>query len=86
MVNILNAFQKNIFKNFSSRVNWIIVHFYGWFVQAYQTVLLTKQFDNDIAFNELLSINNEVSIHNKNIKTLLIELYKKLNRLSPPIM
>ena len=43
---------------------------------------------NDIPLNELLSINNEVSIHNKNknIQTLLIEVYKNLNGLSPPIM
>ena len=41
---------------------------------------------NDIPFNELLSINADVSIHNKNIQTLLIEVYKNLNRLSPPIM
>ena len=41
---------------------------------------------NDIPFTELLSINNEVPIHNKNIQTLLIEVYKNLNGLSPPIM
>ena len=41
---------------------------------------------NDIPFNELHSINNEASIHNKNIQTLLIEVYKNLNGLSPPIM
>ena len=43
---------------------------------------------NDIPLNELLSVNNEVSIHNKNknIQTLLIEVYKNLNGLSPPIM
>ena len=41
---------------------------------------------NDIPFNELLSINNEVSVHNKNIQTLLTEIYKNLNGLSPPIM
>ena len=43
---------------------------------------------NDIPLNELLSINNEVSIHNKNknIQTLSIEVYKNLNGLSPPIM
>ena len=41
---------------------------------------------NDIPLNELLSINNEISIHNKNIKTLLIEVYKNLNGLSPPRM
>ena len=31
-------------------------------------------------------ITNEVSIHNQNIQTLLIEVYKNLNALSPPIM
>ena len=41
---------------------------------------------NDLPFNELLSIDNEVSIHNKNMQTLLIEVYKNLNGLSPPIM
>ena len=41
---------------------------------------------NGIPFIELLSINNEVSIQNKNIQTLLIEGYKNLNGLSPPIM
>ena len=41
---------------------------------------------NDIPFNELLSINNEVSIHNKNIQALLIEVHKDLNGLSPPII
>ena len=43
---------------------------------------------NDIPLNELLSVNNEVSIHNKNknIQTLLIEVDKNLNGLSPPIM
>ena len=40
----------------------------------------------DIPFSELLSINNEVSTNNKNIQTLLIEVYKNLNGLSPPIM
>ena len=37
---------------------------------------------NDIPFNELLSINNEVSIHNKKMQTLLIEVYKNLNRIT----
>ena len=37
---------------------------------------------NDITLNELLSINNEVPIHNKNLQTLLTEVYKNLNRLS----
>ena len=41
---------------------------------------------NDIPFNELHSINNEASVHNKNIQTLLIEVYKNLNGLSSPIM
>ena len=37
---------------------------------------------HDIPFNELLSINNEVSIHNKKMQTLLIEVYKNLNRIT----
>ena len=37
---------------------------------------------NDIPFNELLSINNEVSIHNKKMQTILIEVYKNLNRIT----
>ena len=42
---------------------------------------------NDIPFNELPSINSEVSIQKKKIiKTLLIEVYKNLNGLLPPIM
>ena len=41
---------------------------------------------NDIPFNDLLSINKEVSIHNKHMQTLLIEVCKNLNGLSPPIM
>ena len=40
---------------------------------------------NDNPFNELLSVNNEISIHSKNIQTLLIEVYMNLNGLSPPI-
>ena len=37
---------------------------------------------NDIPFNELFSIDNEISIHNKNIQTLLIEVYRNLDGLS----
>ena len=37
---------------------------------------------NDIPFNELFSINNEISIHNKNTQTLLIEVYRNLDGLS----
>ena len=37
---------------------------------------------NFIPFNDFLSINNEVSTHNKNTQTLLIEVYKNLNGLS----
>ena len=41
---------------------------------------------NILPFNELLIITNEVTIHHKNIQTLLTEVYKNLNGLSPPIM
>ena len=40
----------------------------------------------DISFETLLNECNEVAIHVKNLRTLLTEVYKYLNRLSPPIM
>ena len=40
----------------------------------------------DISFETLLNECNEVTIHVKNLRTLLTEVYKYLNRLSPPIM
>ena len=88
----LILFKTILFTNLSSRVNSIIAHFYGFFVHAYQTNNLINKIHkralsltsekNDITLNELLSINNEVSIHNKNLQTLLIEVYKNLNGLS----
>ena len=41
---------------------------------------------NDIPFNELLSIDNEVPIHNKNIQTLSIEVDKNSDGLCPPLI
>ena len=40
----------------------------------------------DISFETLLNECNEVTIHVKNLRNLLTEVYKYLNRLSPPIM
>ena len=37
-------------------------------------------------FNELLLKDNSVSIHNRNIQALAIELYKIINDISPEIM
>ena len=42
--------------------------------------------DNISTFNELLMKDNSVTIHERNIQNLAIELYKVLNRLSPQIM
>lgn len=39
-----------------------------------------------IPFKKLLSINNEVSVHYKNIQILLVEVFKNLSGLLPPIM
>ena len=54
--------------------------------KIHESVLSLTSEMNDIHFSELLAINNEVSVRNKNMQTLLIELYKNLNGLSLPIM
>ena len=41
---------------------------------------------NDILFNELLSIKNEVLIYNENIKVLSVEVHKNFNGLLSTIM
>ena len=95
MTNIFNPFQKNIlFKPFI-KVQFNYCSLLWMFCPRSSNNLikkihkralsLTSEID-DIPFNELLSINNEVSTHNKNIQTLLIEVYKNLDGLSPPIM
>ena len=42
--------------------------------------------DYNSSFNELLEKTNENTIHIKNIRILMTEIYKFLNGLSPPIM
>ena len=42
--------------------------------------------DNTSSFEDLLLKDNSVTIHERNIQTLAIELYKVANRLSPRIM
>jgi len=42
--------------------------------------------DYDSSFNELLNMANETTIHIRNLKFLMTEMYKFLNGLSPPIM
>ena len=95
MANILNPFQKNtLFKSFM-KGQFSYCPFLWMFCSCSSNNLINKIHEralsstseiNDIPFNELLSIHNEVSIHNKNIQTLLIEAYKNLNGLSLPIM
>ena len=76
---ILNLFQKNtLFKSFiEGQFNYCPLL---WMFYSHSpNILINKIHEralsltleiNDIPFNELLSINNEVSIHNKNIRTL----------------
>ena len=92
MANILNLFQKNtLFKSFiKGQFNYcpLLWTFCSRSSDSFinniheRALSLTTSEINDISFNELLSINNEVSIHNKNIQTLLIEIYKNLNKIS----
>ena len=42
--------------------------------------------DYDSSFPELLEMSNESTVHIRNIKVLMTEIYKFLNDLSPPIM
>ena len=42
--------------------------------------------DNILLFEELLEIDNSVSVHQRNIQILATELYKIVNGLSPDIM
>ena len=91
MANILNPFQKNFFfKSFiKSQFNYCPV--LCMFCSRSSNNLINKiqkralsliSEVNFIPFNDFLSINNEVSTHNKNTQTLLIEVYKNLNGLS----
>ena len=41
--------------------------------------------DDSSSFEELLSKDNSVSIHHRNIQSLAIEMYKSKNNLSPQI-
>ena len=42
--------------------------------------------DNTSSYEELLEIDNSVSVHHRNIQILATELHKIVNRLSPDIM
>ena len=42
--------------------------------------------DHNSSFSELLEMTNETTIHIRNLKFLVTEIYKFLNGLSPPIM
>ena len=91
MVNIFNPFQKNtLFKSFiKGQFNYcsLLLMFCSrssnnLINKIHERVLSLTSEINYIPFNVLLSINNEVSMHNKNIKTRLTEVYKNLHGLS----
>ena len=95
MANIFNPFQKNTFFKSFIKSQFSCCPLLWMFCSRSSNNLINKIHEktlsltseiNDIRFNGLLSINNEVSIHKKNIKTFLIELYKNLHGLLPPIM
>ena len=91
MANILNPFQKNtLFKSFiNGQFNYCPLLWM--FCSRSSNNLINKIHEralsltseiNDFPFNELLFIDNEVSILNR----LLIEVYKNWNGLSPTLM
>ena len=95
IANILNPFQKNTYfesfikaqsnycpllRRLCSRSSNNLIN------KIHERALSLTSEINDITFHELLSFNNKVSIHNKNIQTLLIEVHKNLDRPLPPTM
>ena len=52
----------------------------------HKKVLRVKNQDRNSSFSELLNLDKSVSIHYRNIKYLLTEIYKVKMGLSPPIM
>ena len=42
--------------------------------------------DDKLSFNDLLKLDNSVTIHQKNIQKLAIEIYKCVHDISPPLM
>ena len=54
--------------------------------QLQERALRVTYNDYDSSSSELLEMSNESTIHIKNIKVLVTEMYKILNDLSPPMM
>ena len=53
-------------------------------VQERALRLITNDYQS--SFNILLDMCNEFSIHQRNLQTLVIELYKIVHQIAPPIM
>ena len=93
MANIFNPFQKNtLLKSFiKDQFNYcsLLLMFSSGSTNLIDKIIeralsFTSEI-NYIPFNVLLSINNEVSIYDKNIKARLTEAYKNLHGLSTSI-
>ena len=52
----------------------------------YERALRLVYKDYNASFQELLDMDNSVSIHQRNLQTLAIEMFKIKNNFSPPIM
>ena len=65
---------------------FVLSHIYKIPTERSIQALRIKYNDYDSSFSELLEMSNESTIHLKNIKVLMTEVYKFLNDLSPPIM
>ena len=54
--------------------------------QIHERALRITYNDKSSSFQDLLKKDNSVSIHHRNIRTLATEIFKFLQRLSPPIL
>ena len=53
-------------------------------IQERSLILITN--DKTSAFEHLLQANNEITTHQRYLQVLMVEVFKIINRLAPPIM
>ena len=53
---------------------------------THRRALMAKHFNFSLSYSDLLHLSKSVSIHTRNLRCMLLEVYKSLSRLSPEIM